>query len=82
MGSLVRATITIPEDIYNQSRIIAASNDYSFSSFVSKLLKEKVTGAKKRKKSKNPFSSVGVFKLGIKKAYKKRDDLYADRLAR
>lgn len=81
MSNLIRTTITIPEDVYNQARIIAASSDHSLSSFISRLVKEKITGVKKKDIKNNLFSSVGIFKLGVKKIYKKRDDLYKDRLA-
>lgn len=76
----MRTTVTIPEDIYMQTRILAAYNKKSFSSYLSGVLQEKVKVSKKKKKLQDPFLVAGKFSIGIGKIYKKRSELYENRL--
>ncbi len=80
MSDLVRTTITIPESIYNQIKILAAYKGKSVSSFVTEVLNEKIKGKKILKKKIDPMSTLGVFSLGGKEPYKHREELYDDYL--
>ena len=76
MRNLIRTSITIPEDIYRQAKILAANTGQSFSSFVVRVLVGSIKGRKDKKEISNPFTTTGVFSLGVKKIYRKRSDLY------
>ena len=83
MSNLARTTITLPEHLYNQVKIIAASKGASFSSYVADVLELKV-GVKKSKKTKtaDPLSVLGRLSLGGKEPYKRRSELYEEHVKR
>lgn len=81
MSQLTRTTITIPEQVYTQARLMASSEDKSFSAYVSGILVQNLSG--KAAPVKNPKSTLGVFSLGSKKdIYKKRSELYDKTLSK
>ncbi len=76
MKKLVRTTITIPEDLYKQAKIQAASFGESFSSYIVSVVEEKIKGKNKKKSFKDPFKAIGRLSLDEKKPYKNREELY------
>lgn len=80
MADLVRTTITVPNDIYRQAKVLAAAEDMSLSKLISKVLKVLVRG--ESVDISDPMKSLGSLSLGIKQVYKSREDLYAERLDR
>lgn len=82
MTHLIRTTITIPADIYKQTRIIAASEGKSLSSYISHTLKAKAHGLKESKTKIDPLSTIGKYSLGVKNVYNQRKDIYEDHFAR
>ena len=78
MSNLIRATITIPEDIYTQARIVAAYNKTSFSQFVSNTLKSGIN-IQSTNITKDPFRLAGSLHLGVNKSIH-RNEIYDDRL--
>ena len=78
MSNLVRATVTIPEDIYTQARIVAAYNQTSFSQFVSNTLKSSIN-IQSTHITKDPFRLAGSLHLGVNKTID-RNEIYDDRL--
>ena len=82
MSNLVRTTITVPEPIYNQARMLATSRGESFSSFIAGILNQRIKGKKKREKVKNPLSTLGKYSLGDSAPYKNRGELYDEHLKR
>ena len=81
MKKLIRKTITIPEHIYMQAKINAGYCNESFSAYIVNILEEKIHNKKKNQQLKNPFKSMGVFSLPVKKL-PTRDKLYEDHLKR
>ncbi len=81
MKKLVRKTITIPEEIYKQAKINAGYCNESFSAYIVNMLEVKILNKKKNKILKDPFKSMGVFSLHVKRL-PSRDKLYEDHLKR
>lgn len=81
MSKLLRKTITIPERIYKQAKIHAGYCNESFSAYMVNILEEKIYNKKKYKKLKNPFKSMGVFSLPVKKL-PTRTEMYDEYLKR
>ena len=82
MSNLVRTTITVPEPLYSQAKMLAASKGESFSSFIANLLHQGIKGKKLTKKVKDPLSTLGKYSLGDKAPYKNRGELYDEHLKR
>jgi len=80
MANLVRTTITLPEEVYEQAKILAAAEDMSMSKLISKLLEVLVKG--ERVEVEQATDSLGTLFLGTDIIYKKRDEIYGDRLRR
>ncbi len=78
MTNLLKKTISIPEDLYSQIKILAATQGNNFSSFLVKILTERIKGKRVTKRKVDPMSTLGVFSLGGKLPYKHREDLYDD----
>lgn len=81
MADMLKTTITIPEDILYKAKLMAVRERTSLSKIMREALEEKVE-RKWGKKVKDPMRLAGVFKLGIKKLYNKRSDLYDDYIKR
>ncbi len=77
MSNLVRTTISVPEDIYQQARITAAALKISLSGLITRILEEKISGQKVQVSSAQAKKIIGSLDLGIGKIYQKRSDLYA-----
>lgn len=80
MANLVRTTITVPNDIYRQARLLAAAEDISLSKLISRVLKILVRG--EEIEVDDPMNSLGSLSLGIKKVYQSRGEIYEERLGR
>lgn len=80
-NALVKTTVTIPEDIIRQAKLVALSENTTLSDLIRSALEDKVKPHKK-KKLKDPMKLAGTFTMGIDKLYSKRSDLYDDRLKR
>jgi len=78
MSNLIHATITIPEDIYTQARIVAAYNQTSFSQFVSNTLKNGIN-IQSASTTKDPFRLAGSLHLGVNRSIR-RNEIYDDKL--
>lgn len=75
MKKLIRTTITLPEDIYQQAKIKASLMRESFSAYVASSLQQRMSQMRVIKEKNNPKNVMGVFSLGIKKL-PKREKLY------
>lgn len=83
MQPLVRTTITIPQNLYKLIKMKAVVKNTSVSGLVTDLIKQDISpGPVTKTKKKDPMSTLGVFKIGIKEIYKSRDELYEDHLKR
>jgi hypothetical protein len=83
MKKLIRTTITVPEDIYKQTKVKASLVQESFSAYVTEALYEKINQIidEPLKKRVDPKKTLGVFSLGIKKI-PSRKKLYETHLQR
>jgi hypothetical protein len=82
MTNLIRKTITVPENIYTQTKIVASSEDMSFSAYVSDVLEKSIKGYQVDLDTKNPSETLGTLSLGATKPYKKRSDIYDEHINR
>jgi len=88
MSNLIKTTITLPEEILQIAKIKAVQEKTTLSNLIREGLKTRLTidfPSKKtssRHKKLDPLRHLGVFKLGIKEPYKKREDLYDEHIKR
>lgn len=80
MQQLIRTTITLPDDLFNQLKMKSATEDTSVSGLITKLLRKNYYQINREKINKEPLASLGKFSLGVKKIYKNRDKLYENHL--
>ena len=75
--SLIRTTISLPAPLYKQAKLLAAANNKSFSQLIVYLLKMGLTiKPQPKQKQRNLVAVFGPFKLGSKKIYQHRSELY------
>ena len=75
MSNLIRTSITIPEDIYQSARMIAAAKRISVSKLIAMILTHEIHDGHDTA-GKDPFALLGKYKLGLRKAYESRSDMY------
>lgn len=75
MQQTVRTTITFPEDLYQELKIIAVRQKKTLSEVVTDL-------AKQSNADKNPMRLLGQLHQGVGKIHDNRDDLYTDHINR
>ena len=80
MDTLVKTTITLPEQLLQQAKLAAIRGKTSVSRIMRDALQKRVATPIKR--VKDPMKLLGKFRLGINKIYTKRSDLYDDYLKR
>lgn len=80
MQQLIRTTITLPDDLFNQLKMKSATEDTSVSGLIARLLRKNFYQINREKTNKEPLTSLGKFSLGVKKIYKNRDKLYEKHL--
>lgn len=79
MQQMIRTTITFPEDIYQQLKIMAVMEKKTLSDVVTNLARQTKTDInqkKKLKKNKDILNVLGGFHIGISHTYNNRDELY------
>jgi len=76
MTNLVKTTITIPEDLLQQAKLTAVKEKITLSDTIRQALAVRIYGKTKQRDVKNPMKLAGKYKIGIKKIYHKRSDLY------
>ena len=84
MQTLVKTTITLPEDLLQQAKIRAIHKNVTLSQLIRNGLAKEIgiTTKAKPTPAKDPLRHLGVFKLGIKSVYTKRSEIYDDHLKR
>ncbi len=82
MQKLIRTSITIPEDIYKDARVVAAKKSESLSKFITQSIRIRMYGKAKPKKKTDPTKILGKYSLGGKEPYKHRSELYDEHLKR
>lgn len=81
MNNLVKTTITLPEDLLQTAKLVALQERKTLSALMREAVNDRVYKPKMRAEKK-PMRFMGVYKLGIKKIYNKRSDLYDEHLKR
>lgn len=82
MHNLIRTSITIPEDVYDNARLVAARRRESVSKLISKLLETHLVDTIPPKKQRDPQDILGKYSLGAKEPYKHRSEIYDEYLER
>lgn len=77
MKNPIRTTITLPENIFQEARLIAVTQKTSFSGLIRKLLEKQST----IKTDGVSHIELGKYKLGLKNKLS-RKEIYADYLKR
>lgn len=73
----VRTTITLPDQLLQTARLAAVNQRIPLSMVIEKALEEKLLQKKEQKRiAEDPMKFIGVYKLGTKKIYTKRSELY------
>lgn len=81
MADLVKTTITLPEELLEKAKMVAIREKTTLSGLMRQTLEAKIMH-RRGKLVKDPMRLAGIFKLGIKKIYNKRSDLYDDHIFR
>lgn len=76
MTNLVKTTVTIPEDLLQQAKLTAVKEKITLSDTIRQALADRIYGKTNQKNVKDPMKLAGKYKIGIKKIYHKRSDLY------
>ncbi len=82
VSNLIKTTITLPEDLLQRAKFTAIHEKTTVSQIMRDALDTRTRKPKLPVKKVNPMRYLGVFKLGIKEPYKKREDLYEDHIKR
>lgn len=82
MQTVVRTTITLPDELLRQAKLQAVREKTTVSSLVRYALQARLFRKKAGKLSKKPRVWIGKYRLGITKLYNKRSDLYEDHIRR
>lgn len=82
MPQLARTTITLPEDLLYQLKIKSITENSSVSHLIVDVVKKSLYQTTTIKAKKEPLETLGKFKLGAKKIYSNRDELYKNQIKR
>ena len=80
MDVITRTTITIPENTLQALKLRAVHEKTSVSAIITHLVKKELKEPMEKVSKRDPMKSLGGFKIGIKKIYTHRDELYTDHL--
>lgn len=75
-----KTTLTVPEHLLQQAKLYAINEKKTISELLREALTERLTHASQQRRE--PTHRLGVIRVGIAKAYKKRSDLYANHIQR
>jgi len=83
MADMVKTTITVPEDLFQEIKLTAVAEKTTLSNIFREGAALRI-GRKlgKTKLGKNPMRFAGILRGGIDKIYHKRSDLYDEHLRR
>lgn len=82
MPQLTRTTITLPDDLLNQLKMKSVVENSSVSKLITQMVNKNIYQKSVKKPVKNPLKLLGKLKLGAKKIYTSRDELYEEHLKR
>ncbi|MBI5620538.1 hypothetical protein HY949_02050 [Candidatus Gottesmanbacteria bacterium] len=82
MPQMIRTTLLLPEDLLQMAKMVAVQQKTTVSAMVREGLGQRIDDQSHTTREKEPIHRLGVFKIGIKKAYGKRSDLYEEHLRR
>ena len=78
MPQLTRTTITLPDDLLNQLKMKSVVENSSVSKLITQMVNKNIYQKSIKKSDKNPLKLLGKLKLGTKKIYTNRDELYKE----
>lgn len=74
-----KTTVILPKDLVDRAKLKALQESTSLGKVISESLQRTLFGKTIKKAVSDPMKTLGVLKLGIKKLYKNRSELYEDR---